>query len=159
MSSVTIDFNALSKPHWDEEQTFKARKVIHFVQQLMNDHNFEEITRQFEGKPYLQHNRTIEDGIQGVVKSIGKLVKNAPEFSYDVKRVFVDGDHVILHSHVTLKARHRGDDRQGFNIIDTWRLDNGELVEHWDAIQGLSFSMRLYAWLSGGALRNANGVF
>ena len=66
---------------------------------------------------------------------------------------------MIIHSHATLKAAHRGDESQGFNIVDTWRLEDGRLVEHWDAVQGLSFSMRIYSLLVGGKIRNTNGVF
>ena len=99
------------------------------------------------------------DGIDGVLSTLKNLVKNAPEFSYEVKRIFVDGNHVVLHSHATLKAKHRGDDSQGFNIIDTWRVENGQLVEHWDAVEGISFPMRMYSLMTGGKVRNENGVF
>ncbi|MCG7908623.1 MAG: polyketide cyclase, partial [Candidatus Thiodiazotropha taylori] len=62
-------------------------------------------------------------------------------------------------SHATLKEKHRGDDSQGLNIVDTWKLEDGRLVEHWDAIQGIDLSMRLYGLFFGGKVRNANGVF
>ena len=67
--------------------------------------------------------------------------------------------HVIVHSHATLKAAHRGDDSKGMNIIDTWKVEDGELVEHWDAVQGISMDMRLYNLFAGGKVRNTNGVF
>ncbi|QSX38232.1 nuclear transport factor 2 family protein [Shewanella sedimentimangrovi] len=159
MSFPKINLKVLEKSHWNSIDRKNAEQVIEFVQLLMNEHNFDEISRQYAGRPYKQHNRNIADGIEGVVKAVGDLVENAPEFSYDVKQIYVDGEHVILHSHATLKAKHRGDDSQGFNIIDTWKIVDGQLVEHWDAVQGISFSMRLYALLSGGKVRNPNGVF
>ena len=159
MSSPKINFSTLEKAHWNAADQKNAALVVEFVQLIMNDHNFDEIMRRYAGQPYKQHNRNIADGIEGVVKTVGDLVKNAPEFSYDVKHIFVDGEHVILHSHATLKAKHRGNDAQGFNIVDTWRVTDGQLVEHWDAIQGISFSMRLYMLVTGGQVRNQNGVF
>lgn len=159
MSQPIINFEALKKDNWTAEDENNAAKVVEFVQLIMNDHNFEEIIRRYEGAPYRQHNRNIADGIEGVVKTVSDFVKTAPEFSYDVKRVFVDGEFVILHSHATLKAKHRGDESEGLNIMDVWKVVDGKLVEHWDALQGMSFSMRLYGLLTGGKVRNENGVF
>ncbi len=45
------------------------------------------------------------------------------------------------------------------NIIDTWRIEDGRIVEHWDSIQALDFSMRVYSLISGGDIANSNGVF
>ncbi len=159
MSIAKIDLNALTKPHWTDSQKEKAKLVVNFVQLIMNDHNFDEVISRFGQQEYKQHNRTIEDGISGVVKTIKDLTKTSPEFSYDVKHIYVDGEHVILHSHATLKTKHRGNEQQGFNIIDTWKVQEGKLVEHWDTIQGLNFSMRLYVLMVGGKVRNENGVF
>ncbi|WP_295891479.1 nuclear transport factor 2 family protein [uncultured Vibrio sp.] len=159
MSNPMINKTSLVKPHWNQDDVNNAEAVLEFVQLLMNDHNFNAITDRYKGKPYKQHNRNIADNIEGVVKAVGDLVKNAPEFSYDVKQVHVDGEHVILHSHATLKKAHRGDDSQGLNIMDSWKVVDGKLVEHWDAVQGISGSMRLYGLFTGGKVRNDNGVF
>jgi len=159
MNTPAIHFSALQRAHWQPEDTQKARLVVEFVQLIMNNHDFEEIRRRQQGYPYKQHNRTIEDGIEGVIQTVSRLVKNSPEFSYDVKSIFVDGDHVILHSHATLKSDHRGNERQGMNIIDTWRIEDGHLVEHWDAVEGISLFMRAYGLLTGGNVRNQNGIF
>ena len=159
MKKPVIKSESLIKSHWSEMDKANAHTVIEFVQLLMNNHDFSEISKRQNNELYKQQNRNIADGISGVIATVSDFVKSAPEFSYDVKQVFVDGDHVILHSHATLKAKHRGDDSKGFNIVDTWRLEHGKLVEHWDAIQGLSFSMRLYSLFAGGKIRNSNGVF
>ncbi|ALO41950.1 nuclear transport factor 2 family protein [Pseudoalteromonas phenolica] len=159
MTSPKIQLNELVKPHWTEDDNQKASLAVKFVQLLMNDHNFDEVLANYGKNGYKQHNQTIADGIEGVISAIRTLTKNAPEFSYDVKNIFVDGNYVILHSHVTLKAKHRNNPKQGFNIIDTWKIENNDLVEHWDAVQGISFSMRLYTLLTGGKILNKNGIF
>ena len=71
----------------------------------------------------------------------------------------VDGDKVIVHSHVTTKLKERGNPKKGHNIIDIWRVNNGELEEHWDAVQPIHSFMRFYDWLTGGKFRNTNSYF
>ena len=159
MSTPIINIEPLIKSHWSEEDKRNARLVLQFVQTLMNDHDFVALKQTFTGHQYRQHNRTIADGLDGVIDTISQLTKSSPEFSYEVKHLYVDGDSVILHSHATLKASHRGDEKEGFNIMDVWRVEAGDLVEHWDCIQGLNFSMRLYALMTGGKVANENGVF
>ncbi|MBQ4811400.1 polyketide cyclase [Pseudoalteromonas luteoviolacea] len=159
MQKPNINIEKLIKPHWSETDRAKAKAVIEFVQLLMNEHNFDLITARYAQNTYKQHNRSMADGISGVVTTLRDFTKLAPEFSYDVKHVFVDGEHVIVHSHATLKAKHRGDESKGMNIIDTWKVVDGKLVEHWDAIQALDLSMRLYNLIAGGKVKNANGVF
>jgi predicted SnoaL-like aldol condensation-catalyzing enzyme len=43
------------------------------------------------------------------------------------KRVFADGDYVILHVHVTREPGARGSAH-----VDIFRLDGGKVAEHWD---------------------------
>ena len=159
MAIPQIQISSFNQPHCSESDKANAAAVLEFVQLLMNEHNFDAIRQRYKRSAYKQHNRNMGDGIEGVLTALADLVKNAPEFSYEVKRVFVDGDHVIIHSHATLKASHRGNQKQGMNIMDTWKVEQGKLVEHWDAVQGLSFSMRLYGLMVGGKVRNGNGVF
>jgi predicted SnoaL-like aldol condensation-catalyzing enzyme len=53
-----------------------------------------------------------------------------PEAVHDVKRAFVDGDHVTVHYHV---RRWAGD--QGWAVIDIFRIGDGMIAEHWDVMQ------------------------
>ena len=146
-------------PEWTQKETDNAKVVISFIQNLMNEHNFDFIEKEFYSHPYVQHNRSMSDGISGVLLSVEDLVKRFPEYSYDVKRIISSGNFVVFHSHVTVKAKHRGNDKKGFIISDTWRLKDGKLVEHWDAIQPLNGFFRFYYWLVGGKVRNENGLF
>ncbi len=159
METIRNEIDSLMNDHWSPSQKQKAETALLFVQHLMNDHNFELIEQQYSNTPYIQHNRSMKDGISGVIDSVRSLTKRFPDFAYEAKNIFVDGDYVILHSHATVNKKHRGNDRKGFNIIDTWRIKDGKLTEHWDAVQPLDSFMRLYYWLTGGAVRNANGVF
>lgn len=159
MNTVKINFESLVQVHWSDEQKQNAKIVVNFVQTLMNDHDFDRLKKEFGNSIYTQHNRSIADGIDGVLASVGSLTKRFPDFSYDVKRVLVDSEFVTLHSHVTVNKKHRGNETKGYNIIDTWQVKNGKPAEHWDAVQPLDAFMRLYYWLTGGSILNNNGVF
>ena len=158
-NGIRIDFDALKKGNWSAQETANAEIVIDLVQHLMNDHDFDAIREKYGDHPYVQHNRLIQDGVAGIVKYIGEYSRRFPEFTYDVKHVYVDGDSVTLHSHATFRKKDRGNDKKGFNISDTWRLEDGRVVEHWDSVQPIDLAMRILAVFSGGAIRNPNGVF
>ena len=159
MNAAKIDFDALKRPHWTPDQVENAKLVLDFVQHIMNDHDFEYIKTKFGEDPYVQHNRNMNDGVDGVIEYLKAFVKSFPEFSYDVKSVTVDGNLVNIHSHATVKSKHRGNQNKGLNIIDTWKVENGKLVEHWDAVQPIDLFMRLYAAFAGGQTRNPNGFY
>ena len=159
MNSVKINFDSLKQPHWTEKQSENAKVVLDFVQHVMNDHDFDYVEKKFGQHPYVQHNRNMKDGIEGVVNYIKVFVRSFPEFNYEVKSIIADGDIVSLHSHATIKGKHRGNQKKGLNIKDTWRVQDGKLVEHWDAVQPIDLFMRLYAAFVGGRTLNQNGLF
>lgn len=154
-----VPFDQLKQDHWTEQETANAAVVVDFFQRLMNDHNFDDTIRIFGGGSYIQHNRAIPPEITGVVGYVKALTKRFPDYSYDVKRIISSGDFVVLHSHVTLKAAHRGNDRKGFIITDTFRLEDGKLREHWDAMQAIDLFTRFLMLLTGGAIANDNSTF
>lgn len=157
--NLTIDLQKLQKSNWTEQELANAELITDFVQNLMNDHNFDYVLEHYNDSAYTQHNRNLPDKVTGLVGFLKEFVEDYPDYTYDVKHIYVDGDYVIFHSHATLDKEDRGNDEKGMNIIDTWRIEDGRIVEHWDSIQALDFSMRLYSLLSGGDIENANGVF
>ncbi|NRF29941.1 nuclear transport factor 2 family protein [Vibrio coralliilyticus] len=157
--NLTIDLQKLQKPNWTEQELANAELITDFVQNLMNDHNFDYVLEHYNDSAYTQHNRNLPDKVTGLVGFLKEFVEDYPDYTYDVKHIYVDGDYVIFHSHATLDKEDRGNDEKGMNIIDTWRIEDGRIVEHWDSIQALDFSMRLYSLLSGGDIQNANGVY
>ena len=157
--TIQIDLAALQKANWTEQEQKNAEVITDFVQNLMNNHNFEYVLEHYNDSAYTQHNRNLPDKVTGLVGFLQEFVEDYPEYSYDVKHIYVDGDYVIFHSHATLNKDDRGNDGKGMNIIDTWRLENGRIVEHWDSIQALDGFMRFYSLISGGDIRNDNGVF
>ena len=159
MKKPVIDFQSLQKSSWSQQELQNAKLITDFVQNLMNNHNFDYVLAHYNDSDYIQHNRNIPNKVEGLVGFLRTFVEDYPEYSYDVKHIYVDGDFVIFHSHATLKKEDRGNDQYGMNIIDTWRIENGRIVEHWDSIQALDGFMRFYSLVSGGKIRNSNGVF
>lgn len=91
----------------------------------------EDAFRLYAGTPYRQHNPLIEDGMEGLKKFVAGIASNRPNIRYAIKRVFADGDHVILHSH----WHGLSDNPHGEAVVDIFRLEGGKVLEHWDVIQ------------------------
>lgn len=154
-----INLETLQKGTWSLEEMENAKLVVDFVQHLMNEHDFDYVLEKYGQGTYRQHNRSMADGINGVVDYVKTLTKRFPEFSYEVRNIHIDGEYVTVHSHATMRANDRGNEEKGFIIFDTWKVENRKLVEHWDALQPLDFSMRLFSLFAGGTIKNKNGLF
>jgi predicted SnoaL-like aldol condensation-catalyzing enzyme len=59
------------------------------------------------------------------------IMSNHPDARGEIKRVFADGEHVILHSH----WHGLSDNPRGGAVVDIFRLVGGKVLEHWDVIQ------------------------
>lgn len=156
---LIIHLESFQKESWSEKELENARLITDFVQNLMNNHNFEYVMEKYNNDSYIQHNRNLPDGIDGLVGFLREFTEDYPDYTYDVKHIFADGDYITFHSHATLKEKDRGNDQKGMNIIDTWRIENGRIAEHWDSIQALDALLRFNFWMNGGKIRNKNGVF
>lgn len=159
MEVLKISSDLMKKPNWSEQETKNVAVVADFIQHLMNDHDFEYVRKTYGNNPYVQHNRNITDGMEALVSYVERFAKRYPDYTYDVKHIYVDGNMVIFHSHATTKKKHRGNDKKGLNIIDTWKVEDGKIADHWDAVQPMSGFMRFFVMMTGGKIRNTNGVY
>ncbi|MEL7428240.1 MAG: nuclear transport factor 2 family protein [Bacteroidota bacterium] len=157
--TIIIDLERLKKDTWTEQEYENARLIIDFVQNLMNNHDFAYIKQTYGNHPYTQHNQTMVDGLKGVLGVVSGFAKRYPDYTYDVKHVYVDGPFVTLHSHATIDKKHRGNPQKGLNIMDIWKVEDGIIHEHWDAVQPINGSMRFLFWMSGGKFKNDNTYF
>jgi predicted SnoaL-like aldol condensation-catalyzing enzyme len=108
----------------------KANTVA-FYKKALFEGKVENAFRTYAGEPYRQHNPLIEDGMEGVRKFVAWILANHPDAHGEIKRVFADGDYVILHSH----WHGLSDNPRGEAVVDIFRLEAGKVVEHWDVIQ------------------------
>lgn len=79
---------------------------------------------------YIQHSPLAPPGREALKAFLDHIRGASPEAVHDVKRMFVDGDHVVVHYHV---RRWPGD--AGFAVIDIFRVADGLIAEHWDVSQ------------------------
>lgn len=79
---------------------------------------------------YIQHSSLAEPTVQALKDFLDFVKVQSPEGTHNLKRAFVDGDHVIVHHHV---IRHAGD--PGLAVVDIFRVEGGKIVEHWDVLQ------------------------
>ena len=73
--------------------------AVAFYKKALFEGRVEDAFRLYAGVPYRQHNPLIEDGMEGVKKFVAWVMANHPDARCEIKRVFADGDYVILHSH------------------------------------------------------------
>jgi len=79
---------------------------------------------------YVQHSSLAEPGVAALKAFLDRVRAESPDAVQTIHRSFVDGDHVITHTHV---VRWPGD--PGLAVVDIFRCANGLIVEHWDVIQ------------------------
>ena len=103
--------------------------VLAFYELAINRKDAEAAAAHF-GPRYVQHNPTVADGVDGFKAFVEQYRKRFPDARSEIKRVFADGDYVILHVHAVPRPEDRGR-----AVVDIYKLDNGKIVEHWDVIQ------------------------
>jgi predicted SnoaL-like aldol condensation-catalyzing enzyme len=117
--------------HAADAKQMEANKkaVVEFYDLAINQKNFEAAAK-FIGPRYVQHNPNAADGPEGLKNFLGFLRDKFPDYHSDIKRVFADGDYVILHVHNVPTPGARGN-----AIVDIFKLEDGKVVEHWDVRQ------------------------
>jgi len=103
--------------------------VLDFYEKGLNQKDFEAAAVHF-GPRYIQHNPSAPDGIEGFKAFVALRKEKFPNAKSEIKRIFADGDFVILHVHGVREPGERG-----VAIVDIFRLEKGKIVEHWDVIQ------------------------
>ena len=123
-------------------QEANKKNVVEFYDKALNQKDFEAAARHL-GPRYTQHNPVAADGPEGLKAFIQFLRDKFPNARSEIKRVFAEGDYVIVHVHAIREPGTRGR-----AIIDIFKLENGKLVEHWEVAQDVPEKAA-----------NANGMF
>jgi len=114
-----------------QQQETNKKNVAEFYEKALNQKDFEAASK-YLGPRYTQHNPGAADGPEGLKAFIQFLRDNFPNSRSEIKRVFADGDNVIVHVHAIREPGTRGR-----AIIDIFKLENGKIVEHWDVAQDI----------------------
>ena len=106
--------------------------VLRMFAEVLNPMDSGAVER-FISPNYLQHNQLAEPGLEGLKRFLDTIREQTPEAVHDIKRAFVDGDHVTVHYHV-----RRWPVDLGWAVIDIFRVADGLIAEHWDVMQDVS---------------------
>jgi predicted SnoaL-like aldol condensation-catalyzing enzyme len=110
----------------ESQQEMNKKIVQEFYELAINRKDFASASK-YLGPQYIQHNQRAADGRDGLKNFIQYLRDKYPKAHSEIKRVFTDGNHVVLHVHAVREPGTRG-----IAVIDIFRLLNGKIVEHWD---------------------------
>lgn len=81
---------------------------------------------------YVQHSSLAPPGRDALKQFLDMIRVQSPDAKTEIKRAFVDGDHVVCHVHV---VRHPGD--PGLAVVDIFRVAGDYIVEHWDVLMDI----------------------
>ena len=127
-ASIALAFNSAHGANTPQEEANK-KNVVEFYDKALNQKDFEAASK-YLGSRYVQHNPVAADGPEGLKGFIQFLRDKFPNSRSEIKRVFADGDYVIVHVHAIREPGTRGR-----AIIDIFKLESGKVVEHWDVAQ------------------------
>ncbi|MFT4116341.1 nuclear transport factor 2 family protein [Bradyrhizobium sp.] len=130
-SILMLSFAGSAAMAGNAQEEANRQAVLAFYEKGLNQKDADAAIA-YVGNRYVQHNPNAGDGPEGFRKFIGFLREKFPNSHSEIKRSFVDGDYVILHVHAVREPGTRGN-----AIIDIFKLENGKIVEHWDAVQAI----------------------
>jgi predicted SnoaL-like aldol condensation-catalyzing enzyme len=107
------------------------KTVLEFYSKGVNQKDFT-VASAYLDPAFKHHNPVRSGGIEGIKAFLNMLREKHPNARFDVKRVFADGDHIIVHVHAMLDPGAKGT-----SIVDIYRLSGGRIVEHWDVRQDI----------------------
>ena len=103
--------------------------VLAMFAEVLNPMDSSAVDR-FIAPGYIQHSQLAPPGRDALKAFLDMIRAETPDAVHDVKRAFVDGDHVVVHYHV-----RRWPDDLGWAVIDIFRVEDGLIAEHWDVLQ------------------------
>ncbi|MCB9894133.1 MAG: nuclear transport factor 2 family protein [Planctomycetes bacterium] len=86
-----------------------------------------DVVRKYVAEDYIQHNPNAADGRQGLIDYLSSR-DTSKKVDYRNVRLFQDGEYVWAHSELVGEGTRTA-------VMDLWRVKDGQLVEHWDAMQ------------------------
>ncbi|MEL7003037.1 MAG: hypothetical protein AAFN93_09925, partial [Bacteroidota bacterium] len=120
----------------DLDKTAENKALIsQFMKDILMGENPNKITDYINANHYHQHNPQIKDGLEGLMETIQELTRQNNMFQYHkVHRVIGEGNFVLAQSEGAWSGKPQV-------FYDLFRIQGGQLVEHWDVIQEIPAEM------------------
>lgn len=128
-----VDTPAHAKMPMTVEAKNKAL-MLDFYQRFFTNHDFTAATDIIR-EDYIQHNPNIATGRQAFINFFQPIFQRTPLATNEIVRIIADGDLVWVHAH-----QRSTPDALGNELIDIYRIQDGKIAEHWDAVVPVSAS-------------------
>jgi len=130
----------------DKDKTAANKKVVEsFVNEVLLEGKMDNLTTLVNPTNYKQHNSAVADGLDGLGAALKYFAENGLVMEYNkTHKILAEGNFVLTMS--------EGKFGKGDHVAyyDLFRLENGQIVEHWDIIQNIPAESE---W------KNSNGKF
>lgn len=130
----------------DLDKTEGNKKAVKdFIEKVLLGHEMNKLTTFIKPEKYIQHNPAVADGLEGFGASMQYFAKNGLVMEYTkLHKVLGQGNFVLTLS----EGKFGKGELTAF--YDLFRLENGQIVEHWDVISPIPAKSE---W------KNTNGKF
>ncbi len=117
----------------DKEKTEANKDVVkQFIDEILLNGKMDNLTTLVNPSKYIQHNSAVADGLDGLGAALKYFAENDMVMKYDkVHKLLGEGNFVLSMSEGNF-GKAPGDH---VAYYDLFRLENGQIVEHWDVIQ------------------------
>lgn len=117
----------------DFEKTAANKKIIaDFAEEVLINHKMENITTFINPNKYIQHNSQVADGLEGFGAAMKAMREQGVVMAYDkVHKILGEGNFVLMIS----EGKFGANGGHPTSFYDLFRLENGQIVEHWDVIE------------------------
>ena len=106
--------------------------VLDFYKKVIGERNADLIDH-YVNDQYIQHSPSLKDGKEGLREAIEylKLLPKPPEQKSPIVLAIAEGDSVMLLLDLNFMGKH-------LSVADLFKVIDGKINEHWDAIQDIS---------------------
>ena len=116
--------SGISQAQWSNKEI-----VTEFARLFYTERDVKTAFERYVIEDYVQHNPGIKDGRAAAIEALSDMFAEAGR-QFLIKQIIVDGEMAVIHVHAIPKPGERG-----ASVFDMYRLKDGKIIEHWDAIQ------------------------
>jgi steroid delta-isomerase-like uncharacterized protein len=124
----------------------------HLFAEIVNGRDLERFD-ELVARDYVNHNPYAEQGLDGVKKVFGSILRGVPDLKVTTEDVFTSKGGTKVVGRYRYEGTHTGNfmgyPASGSPIlmrsIDIWRVSDGQFVEHWDELNTLETFLQIGA--------------